>query len=133
MHVGSDKQACYTTREAAIFAACIRGVLEYPFTCGKTRNGVPIWVIQILPLEQESDPLCNYCCLFNHQHKKIHMERPVIDPSFIDILSFHGCDQVFSVLNGRDMEYRELNLSRLHQQLQERDELSNMKELSNTK
>jgi hypothetical protein len=90
--VGSDKRACYATREAAIFAACIRGVLEYPFKCGKTRNGVPTWVDRILPLGRESDPLHNYCCLFNHQHKKIHMERLVIDPSFIAILSFHGCD-----------------------------------------
>jgi hypothetical protein len=49
--VGSDKRACYTTREAAIFATYIRGVLEYPFKCGKTRNGVPTWVNQILSLE----------------------------------------------------------------------------------
>jgi hypothetical protein len=42
--VMSKKGACYATREAAIFAVCIRGVLEFPFKCGKTRNGVPIWV-----------------------------------------------------------------------------------------
>jgi hypothetical protein len=33
------------------------------------------------------------------------MERLVIDPSFIAILSFHGCDWVFSVSNGGEMEY----------------------------
>jgi hypothetical protein len=49
--VRSDKRACYTTREAAIFAACIRGVLEYPFKHGKMRNGIPTWVNQILPIE----------------------------------------------------------------------------------
>jgi hypothetical protein len=61
------------------------------------------------------------------------MESPVIDPSFIGILCFSGCDQVFSVSNGGDMEYQEFNLSCLHQQLQQRDELNNTKELSNTK
>jgi hypothetical protein len=106
--------------------------LEYPFKCGKMRNGVPTWVNQILPIEWGSDPLCNYCCLFNHQHKKIHMERPVINPSFIGILSFHGCDQVFSVSDGRDMEYQEFNLSSLHWDLQERNQCSNTKDLSNT-
>jgi hypothetical protein len=90
--VGSEKRACYATREAAIFAStCIRGVFKFAFKHGKTRNGVPIWVDQILPLEQRSDPFCNYYYLFNDQHKKIHMEKPVIDPSFIGILSFHEC------------------------------------------
>jgi hypothetical protein len=39
--VEGDKRACYARKEAAIFAACIRGILEYPYKCGKTRNGVP--------------------------------------------------------------------------------------------
>ncbi len=42
--VMSEKRAYYATREAAIFAACIPGILEFPFKPGKTRNGVPIWV-----------------------------------------------------------------------------------------
>jgi hypothetical protein len=33
--VKGDKRACYTTKEAAIFAVCIRGILEYPYKCGK--------------------------------------------------------------------------------------------------
>jgi hypothetical protein len=37
--VKEDKRACYATKEAAVFAACIRGILEYPYKCGKTRNG----------------------------------------------------------------------------------------------
>jgi hypothetical protein len=37
-------------KEAAVFAACIRGILEYPYKCGKTRNGVPTWADRILPL-----------------------------------------------------------------------------------
>jgi hypothetical protein len=48
--VDGDKRACYATKEAAVFAACIRGILEYPYKCGKTRNGVPTWVDHILPL-----------------------------------------------------------------------------------
>jgi hypothetical protein len=42
--VKGEKRACYATKEAAVFAACIRGILEYPYKCGKTRNGVPTWV-----------------------------------------------------------------------------------------
>jgi hypothetical protein len=60
------------------------------------------------------------------------MEKPVIDPSFIGVLSFRGCDQVFSVSNGRDNDYQEFNLSSLHQELQQRNELSKTNELSNT-
>jgi hypothetical protein len=48
--VKEDKRACYSTKEAAIFAACIRGILEYLYKCGKTRNGVPTWADHILPL-----------------------------------------------------------------------------------
>jgi hypothetical protein len=48
--VKGDKRACYATKEAAVFAACIRGILEYPYKHGKTRNGVPTWVNHILPL-----------------------------------------------------------------------------------
>jgi hypothetical protein len=48
--VKGDKRACYATKEAAVFAACIRGILEYPDKCGKTRNGVPTLVDHILPL-----------------------------------------------------------------------------------
>jgi hypothetical protein len=51
LDVGSEKRACYATREAAIFAACIRGLLDFPFKCRMMRNGVPIWVDRILPLE----------------------------------------------------------------------------------
>jgi hypothetical protein len=43
--VKEDKRACYTTKEAAVFATCIRGILEYPYKCSKTRNGVPTWAI----------------------------------------------------------------------------------------
>jgi hypothetical protein len=35
------------------------------------------------------------------------MEKPVINPSFIGILSFRGCDWVFSVLNGGDIGCQE--------------------------
>jgi hypothetical protein len=41
--VVSETRACYATKEDAIFATCIRGILEFPFNCWKTRNGVPIW------------------------------------------------------------------------------------------
>jgi hypothetical protein len=48
--VKGDKRACYATKEAAVFATCIRGILEYPYKRSKTRNGVPSWVDHILPL-----------------------------------------------------------------------------------
>jgi hypothetical protein len=48
--VKEDKRACYATKDAAIFAACIRGILEYPYKRGKTRNGIPTWADRILPL-----------------------------------------------------------------------------------
>jgi hypothetical protein len=48
--VKEDKRVCYATKEAAVFAACIRGILEYPYKCSKTRNGVPTWADCILPL-----------------------------------------------------------------------------------
>jgi hypothetical protein len=50
LDVEGDKRACYATKEAAVFAACIRGILEYLYKRGKTRNGVPTWVDHILPL-----------------------------------------------------------------------------------
>jgi hypothetical protein len=37
--VKENKRACYATKEAAVFAVCIRGILEYPYKRGKTRNG----------------------------------------------------------------------------------------------
>jgi hypothetical protein len=106
-------------KEAAIFAACVRGVLEFPFKCGKTRNGVPMWVDCILPLERQSDPVWDYCCLFSHQHKKIYMERMVINPTFLSIVSFHGNEQVLSVSNCEEMWYQEFNLSCLYKDLQQ--------------
>jgi hypothetical protein len=92
--VKADKRACYATKEAAVFAACIRGILEYPYKCGKTRNGVPTWVDHILPLHQQNDPLKNYCCLFTHRYKTVHLEKSVIDPSFVGIVSFCGDDHI---------------------------------------
>jgi hypothetical protein len=38
VYVKEDKRACYTTNKAAIVASCIRGILEYPYKSGKTRN-----------------------------------------------------------------------------------------------
>jgi hypothetical protein len=38
--VKEDERACYTTKEAAVFATCIRGILEYLYKCSKTRNGM---------------------------------------------------------------------------------------------
>jgi hypothetical protein len=71
--VKGDKRACYPTKEAAVFAACIRGILEYAYKCGKTRNGVPTWVDHILPLHRQNDPLKNYFCLFTHRYKTVHL------------------------------------------------------------
>ena len=117
--VEGDKRACYATKEAAVFAACIRGILEYPYKRGKTRNGVPTWVDHILPLHQQNDPLKNYCCLFTHRYKTIHLEKSVIDPSFIGIVSFRRDDRIMSVSKGGKPNFEELNLSSLYQISQE--------------
>jgi hypothetical protein len=78
--VKGDKRACYATKEAAAFATCSRGILEYPYKHGKTRNGVPTWFDHILPLHQQNNPLKNYVCLFTHRYKTVHLEKSVIQP-----------------------------------------------------
>jgi hypothetical protein len=98
--VKEDKRACYATKEAAIFAECIRGILEYPYKYGKTRNGVPTWAHHILPLHWQKDPLKNYCCLFTCRYKKVHLEKPVIDPSFVGIVLFHGDKPNYESIQG---------------------------------
>jgi hypothetical protein len=95
--VKEDKRACHDTKEAVVFAICIRGILEYPYKCSKTRNGVPTWADHILPLHQQNDPLKNYCCLFTHRYKKVYLVKPVIDPSFVGMVSFHGDNRIISV------------------------------------
>jgi hypothetical protein len=108
--VEGDKRACYATKEAAVFVTCIRGILEYPYKCGKTRNGVPTWVDHIIPLRQ-IDPLKNYCCLFTYRYKTVHLEKSVIDPSFLGIVSFRGYDHIMSVSKGGKPDFEEFNLS----------------------
>jgi hypothetical protein len=103
-------------KEAAIFAACIRGILEYPYKRGKTRNGVPTWVNHILPLHQQNDPVKNYCCLFTNRYKTVHFEKSVIDPSFVGIVSFCGDDHIMSVSKGGERNFEEFNLSSLYQE-----------------
>jgi hypothetical protein len=117
--VKEDERACYATKEAAVFAACIRGILEYPYKCGKTRNGVPTWADRILPLHQQNDPLKNYCCLFTHRYKKVHLEKPVIDPLIVGIVSFHGNDRIMSVSRGGEHNFEEFNLSSLYRMSQD--------------
>jgi hypothetical protein len=116
--VEGDKRACYTTKEAAVFATCIRGILEYPYKSGQTRNGVPTWVDHILPLHGQNDPLKNYC-LFTHRYRTVHLEKSVIDPSFVGIVSFHGDDHIMSVSKGGEPDLEEFNLSSLYQISQE--------------
>jgi hypothetical protein len=65
----------------------------------------------ILPLHQQKDPLKNYCCLFTHRYKKAHLEKPVINPSFVGIVSFRGNDQIMSVSRGGKPNFEEFNLS----------------------
>jgi hypothetical protein len=117
--VEGDKRACYATKEAAVFAACIRGILEYLYKCSKTRTGVPTWVDHILPLNWQNDPLKNYCCLFTHRYKTVHLEKSLIDPSFVCIVSFSGDDHFTSVSMGGDPDFEEFNISSLYQISQE--------------
>jgi hypothetical protein len=114
--VKGDKRACYTTKEAAIFATCIRGILEYPYKCGKTRNEVPTWADHILPLHRQNNPLKNYCCLFTHRYKTVYLEKSVIDPSFLGIVSFHGDDHIMSVSKGGKPDFEEFNLCEISQE-----------------
>jgi hypothetical protein len=37
--VKEDKRACYATKEAAIFATCIKGILEYPYNVARQGMG----------------------------------------------------------------------------------------------
>jgi hypothetical protein len=117
--VEGDKRACYATKEAAVFATCIRGILEYLYKCSKTRNGVPTWVDQILPLHQQNDLLKNYCCLFTHRYKTVHLEKSLIDPLFVGIVSFCGNDHIMSVSKGGKLDFEEFNLSSLYKITQE--------------
>jgi hypothetical protein len=115
--VEGDKRACYATKEAAIFAACIRGILEYLYKCSKKWNGVPTWVDHILPLHrQNNNPLRNYCCLLTHRYKTVHLEKLVIDPSFVGIVSFRGDNRIMSVSKGGEPDFEEFNLSSLYQE-----------------
>jgi hypothetical protein len=58
-----------------------------------------------------SDPLKNYCCLFTHRYKTVHLEKSVIDPSFLGIVSFRGDDRIMSVSKGGEPDFEEFNLS----------------------
>jgi hypothetical protein len=49
----------------------------------------------------------------------VHLEKPVIDPSFVGIVSFHGDDQIMSVSKGGEPDFGEFNLSSLYQMSQE--------------
>jgi hypothetical protein len=88
------------------------------YKSGKTRNGEPTWADCILPLHQQKDPLKNSCCLFTHRCKKVHLEKPVIDPSFVGIVSFRGDDWIMSVSSGGKPDFEEFTLSCLYQQYQ---------------
>jgi hypothetical protein len=117
--VKEDKRAYYTTKQAVVFVVCIRGILEYPYKCSKTRNGVQTRANRILLFHQQNDPIKNYCCLFTHRYIKIHLEKPVIDPSFVGIASFHGNDQIMSVSRGGEPDVEEFNISSLYRMSQE--------------
>jgi hypothetical protein len=80
---------------------------------------VSTWADRILPLHQQTDPLKNYCCLFTHRYKKVHLEKPVIDPSFVGIVSFHGNDQIMSVSRHGEPNFEEFNLSSLFRMSQD--------------
>jgi hypothetical protein len=49
----------------------------------------------------------------------VHLEKPVIDPSIVGIVSFCGNDQIMSVSKGREPDLEEFNLYSLYQMSQE--------------
>jgi hypothetical protein len=76
-------------------------------------------VNHILPLHWQNDPLKNYCCLFTHRYKTVYLEKSVINPLFVGILSFRGDDHIMSVSGGGEPDFEEINLSSLYQISQE--------------
>jgi hypothetical protein len=54
--VGSDKQACYATREAAIFAACIRGVWNTHSNVGRLGMVYPLGSIKFFLFSEKVIP-----------------------------------------------------------------------------
>jgi hypothetical protein len=111
--VKGDKRACYATKEAAVFAISVQTRQDKEW-CTNMH-----WVDHILPLHQQNDPLKNYCCLFTHRYKTVHLEKSVIDPSFVGIVSFHGGNRIMSVSKGGEPDFEEFNLSSLYQMSQE--------------
>jgi hypothetical protein len=71
------------------------------------------------PTSPTEDPLKYYCCLFTHRYKTVHLEKSVIDPLFIGIVSFRGDDHIMSVSKGGEPNFVEFNLSSLYQISQE--------------
>jgi hypothetical protein len=47
------------------------------------------------------------------------LEKSVIHPSFLGIVSFHGDDRIMSVSKGGEPDFEEFNLSSLYQISQE--------------
>jgi hypothetical protein len=70
-------------------------------------------------IHRQNDPLKNYCCLFTHRYKMVHLEKPVINPLFVGIVSFRGDDRIMSVSKGGEPDFEEFNLSSLYQMSQE--------------
>jgi hypothetical protein len=80
---------------------------------------VPTWADRILPLHWQNNHLKNYCCLFTHRYKRVHLKKPVIDPLFVGIVSFCGDNQIMSVSRGGKPDFEEFNLSSLYQMSQD--------------
>jgi hypothetical protein len=69
------------------------------------------------PLTEQSPK--EYCCLFTHRYKTVYLEKLVIDPSFVGIVSFRSDDRIMSVSKGGEPDFKEFNLSSLYQMSQE--------------
>jgi hypothetical protein len=57
--------------------------------------------------------------MFTHRYKTVHLEKLVIDPSFLGIVSFRGDDRIMNVSKGGEPNFEEFNLSSLYQISQE--------------
>jgi hypothetical protein len=119
--VKEDKRACYTMHKRGCHICHV--YQRHPgisVQMQQDKDGVPTWADHILPLHQQNDPLKNYCCLFTHRcNKKVHLEKPVINPLFVGIVSFRGNDRIMSVSRGGEPDFEEFNLSSLYQMSQD--------------
>jgi hypothetical protein len=57
--------------------------------------------------------------VYTQRYKTVYLEKSVIDPLFVGIVSIRGDDHIMSVSKGGKPDFEEFNLSSLYQMSQE--------------